>query len=224
MSITIDLQDQVPKQMLFRKIGLLFSMLFILILIAFFVEKWLALSYFNAVIITIPFFTLIWSVAIKQFKSFISYNAKVWVTQVNGLQNLMLLFLSLGFFSMMFENTSIIQTLQEPLLLLTSVPLVIFIAIQVISLTFSLIGIHPLVTISLMGTLIQPLLTELNPLSLAIVLLTSTLASDAAGTFNTTISIMSQITKRNPYRVTLWNLLFAIWFGLAGSLLGWLLL
>ncbi|ASF38398.1 hypothetical protein CEH05_04405 [Halobacillus halophilus] len=209
---------------LMGKVSYLLGMLFLFIFLAFGVQKLLSITYFNAVILLILPFTLLWALTIKQLKEFISYNKKTWVPQVNGLQNLMLLFISLGFFSEMFEQTTMINMIQTPLLQLSSLPLLLFIAIQLVSLLFSLIGIHPLVTISLMGTLIQPLLTELNPLSLAIVLLTSTLASDAAGTFNTTVTIMSQLTGRNPYRITKWNIGFAIWFGTAGSLLGWMLL
>ncbi len=206
------------------KVSYLLGMLFLFIFLAFGIQKLLSITYFNAVILFILPFTLLWALTIKQLKEFMSYNKKNWVPQVNGLQNLMLLFISLGFFSEMFEQTKMINMIQTPLLQVSSLPLLLFIAIQLVSLLFSLIGIHPLVTISLMGTLIQPLLTELNPLSLAIVLLTSTLASDAAGPFNTTVTIMSQLTGRNPYRITKWNIGFAIWFGTAGSLLGWLLL
>ncbi|MCA1010180.1 hypothetical protein [Halobacillus halophilus] len=216
--------SDISGRQLVVKVSYLLGMLFLFILLAFGVQKLLNITYFNAVILFILPFTLIWALTIKQLKEFMSYNKKYWVPQVNGLQNLMLLFISLGFFSEMFEQTKMIHMIQTPLLHLSTLPLLLFIAIQLVSLLFSLIGIHPLVTISLMGTLIQPLLTELNPLSLAIVLLTSTLASDAAGTFNTTVTIMSQLTGRNPYRITKWNIGFAIWFGTAGSLLGWLLL
>ncbi|SFF92871.1 hypothetical protein SAMN05216353_11445 [Halobacillus alkaliphilus] len=216
--------SEISVRQLVGKISYLLGMLFLFIFLAFGVQKLLNVTYFNAVILFILPFTLLWALTIKQLKEFMSYNKKTWVPQVNGLQNLMLLFISLGFFSEMFEQTTMINVIQTPLLQLSSLPLLLFIAIQLVSLLFSLIGIHPLVTISLMGTLIQPLLNELNPLSLAIVLLTSTLASDAAGTFNTTVTIMSQLTGRNPYRITKWNIGFAIWFGTAGTMLGWLLL
>ncbi|WP_181350914.1 hypothetical protein [Thalassobacillus sp. CUG 92003] len=209
---------------LWKKIGYLFVMLFLFIITAFGLQTLLGIDYFNAVILLIFPFTLFWALSINQFSAFMRYNKKTWVGQVNGLQNFMLLFLSLGFFSDMFEQTALIDFMQRPLLSMTEWPLLLFITIQLISLIFSMIGVHPLVTISLMGTLIQPILTALSPLSLSIVLLTSTLASDAAGTFNTTVTMMSELTNRNPYRITKWNLIFAIWFGTAGSLLAWLLL
>ncbi|MBM7553722.1 hypothetical protein [Thalassobacillus pellis] len=215
---------EIDQKDLFYKIGNLFFMLFLFILSAAGVETWLKISYFNAVILTIFPFTLLWAGLIGKFKAFVNQLKQSWSIQVNGLQNLMLLFLSLGFFGVMFEQSSLSGIVKQPIQNLAEWPLILFLSIQIISLSFSLIGIHPLVTITLMGTFVQPILTELNPLSIALVLLTSTLASDAAGTFNTTVSIMSQLTCRNPYRITKWNIWFALGFGTAGSLLAWLLL
>ncbi|MDR6227477.1 hypothetical protein [Desmospora profundinema] len=108
---------------------------------------------------------------------------------------------------------------QGSVLWLVESPLILFVMIQASSLVLTFVGVHPLVTIGVQGVLIQPLLTELNPLSVAIVLLTANLATDAAGTYNTTVTMMNDLTRTNPYRITWWNLRFTLIYGGVGILL-----
>ncbi|OYD07177.1 hypothetical protein [Paludifilum halophilum] len=207
-----------------RKIAALILSLILFIFVVYQVHHLLNLRFFTAVTLVVIPYTLVWSFVIQRFRSYVKYSFLSWRKQVPSLQNFMLLFLSLGFFNHILGEAPIMTWAQEVFLHWTQTPVFLFIGIQLSSLFLTMIGIHPLVTVSLQGILIQPLLSAMNPVSLAIVLITSNLANDAAGTFNTTVTIMSQLTKVNPYRITWWNLFFAVAYGGLGILAALLLL
>ncbi|MDW2799443.1 hypothetical protein RZO55_17860, partial [Clostridium boliviensis] len=74
------------------------------------------------------------------------------------------------------------------------------------------------------GVFIQPFLDSLSPLSMAIVLVTSSVAPDVAGPYNTTVILLSERLVLSPYRISRWNWGFSLAFGGAGVGLGYLLL
>ena len=78
------------------------------------------------------------------------------------------------------------------------------------------LGISTLVTLSLVGVFIQPFLDSLSPLSMAIVLVTSSVAPDVAGPYNTTVILLSERLGLSPYRISRWNWGFSLVFGGAG--------
>ncbi|WP_408008342.1 hypothetical protein ACJROX_27370 [Pseudalkalibacillus sp. A8] len=223
--ISIDFTHGEVQRMKYQPMFVLFGALFLFISIGYMLSKGFHIDFFDAVILCIVPFSLVWSLLIGRFRSFLTYNYLAWPRHIASMQNFMILFLSIGFFGSMLQETDLIPEAQQALLGgFTTVPLVLFLILQMVSLLAAMIGIHPLVTLSLMGMFIQPLLDTLNPLSLAIVLLTSNLANDSSGTFNTTVTLMSDMTGENPYRITARNLLFALLYGWVGIALAYLLL
>lgn len=202
----------------------LLLVLSILILAASFTSQPLDIDFFAAITLLIPPFCLIWAWLIRRSKPYLKYNILALKRQIPELNSLMLLFLALGFFNGMVEQTAILDMMREPLLSLAKTPLLLFTLLQLSSVLAALVGVHPLVMLGLQGVLVQPLLDTINPLSLAILLLTANIASDASGPYNTTVALMSQLTREPPYRFTRWNLGFALLYSSAGTLLSWLLL
>ncbi|RSL29390.1 hypothetical protein D7Z54_31500 [Salibacterium salarium] len=182
------------------------------------------LDFFEAIIVIIAPYTLIWALAIKRQKIFLRYNVLTWPGQIKTMQNFMLLFLSLGLFNEVVERTGIFNQLRTPLSFIGETPFFLFFVLQFSALALACLGVHPLVTISMQGLFVEPFLQDINPMSIAIVMITSTLANDAAGTFNVPITMMTQYMKRNPYQLTWWNLPFALIFGGTGVVLAFLLL
>lgn len=101
--------------------------------------------------------------------------------------------------------------------------MLLFFTIQIVILGLSLVGFHPLVTVSLFGLMIHPLIGEIPAVSLAIVIITAGLSTSAAGTYNTTVNIAADLLKINPYRISMWNIKYAFFFGSVGSLTAYLL-
>jgi hypothetical protein len=210
--------------MILIKIGVLFVTLVVFITVAVVFHKLSGISFFTALTLIVIPFSLIWAAMIRRWGVYLRYSFLVWKIRTPGLSNLMLLFISLGFFNSMIGETTFLDVLRQPFMEMANTPWLLFVTIQLLSICLPLIGFHPLVTISFFGILIQPLLTVMNPISIAIVLLTSSLATSSAGTYNTTVTIMSGIVQVNPYRITGWNFLFALLYGGLGTLLAVILL
>ncbi|PTX47509.1 hypothetical protein C8P63_1516 [Melghirimyces profundicolus] len=187
-------------------------------------SRWLAIDFFAAVTLLILPYCLVWALLIHRGRAYWKYSLLAWKKQVPELNNLALLFLSLGFFNRMVEETAVLEFLRGPLVSLAETPVILFVLIQLSSVLLALVGFHPLVTLGLQGVLLQPLLDTIDPLSLAVLLLTANIASDASGTYNTTVALMSQLTGEPPYRITRWNIGFALLYSSVGTALALLLL
>jgi len=103
-------------------------------------------------------------------------------------------------------------------------PLLLFVTIQFLFLLLAMIGFHPIVTISLLGSVLHIVLETMNPLSIAIVLAISGLTTVTAGPFNVSVSLTGNLLQINPYQVSWSNLGYALLFGSVGSLIGLFLL
>ncbi|MFB5661836.1 hypothetical protein [Alteribacillus sp. HJP-4] len=224
----LPLPEEAPGRLFAKKEKLkLLSMGFFLLLFistASLVTFLTPLDFFESLIIIIFPYTFSWAFIIRRHKTFLRYNAVMRQQQTKTMQNFMLLFIVLGCFNSIVEETNIFQIIRGPFMGLGDTPLLLFLMLQISSIALACAGVHPLVTISMQGLFVEPFLQQINPLSIAIVMITATLANDAAGTFNVPITMMSQYMKRQPYLLTLWNLPFALIFGGAGVGLAYLLL
>ncbi|PSL50600.1 hypothetical protein B0H94_103213 [Salsuginibacillus halophilus] len=200
----------------------LFFIMFLLS--AAFVSQFAELSFFEGIILVIVPYVVLWALILRRFRRFIQFHFASKPRQMPAFHNFMVLFISLGVFNEVVERSGIMTTLASKASFLGEQPLLLFLFIQTSTLLLSLIGIHPLVTLSVQGLLVAPFLDDVAPLSVAIVLVTSVVANDAAGTFGVPVTMMSQLTRRSPYKITAWNLGYAYLFGLAGVALGMFLL
>ncbi|MCR8635614.1 hypothetical protein [Paenibacillus radicis (ex Xue et al. 2023)] len=198
------------------KTGAFLLALVLLIASAFALQAVLGISFFAAMTFALLPFSLLWSVILRRFKRFVSTSRKQWKNSVDGLRHLLVLFLSFGFFNGAVSKTHLFQLMEEPVQAMSQWPVVLFVFIFLVCLILPIIGVHPLVVMSLFGIFLQPILQVMNPLSIAIVLVTSCLCSSFMGTFNTTVTIMSGLLQVNPYRITLWNFVFGLVYGVIG--------
>ncbi|MCZ8513220.1 hypothetical protein O9H85_12440 [Paenibacillus filicis] len=206
------------------KTGVFLLALMLLILSAYGLQRVLSCSFFTAMMFVLLPFSAVWALLLGQFNRFVLVSRKQWRVSTDGLRHLLVLFLSFGFFNSAVAKTSLFQMLEGPVLWIAHTPLLLFCFIFAVFLILPVLGIHPLVVMSLFGILLQPVLGTLNPVSLAIVLITCALNSSFMGTFNSTVTILSGLLHMNPYRITRWNLGFAFIFGGIGIAVGlWLL-
>ena len=109
-----------------------------------------------------------------------------------------------------------------PLLMTSTMPLLILLLIQYTYLALTMIGVHPIATIAILGEILQPMFEIINPLSIGMVLIMGALSTATVGTYGVTVTAMN--TGQNPYRITLRNMPFAILCGSVGVFIGYLLL
>lgn len=169
-------------------------------------------------------FTLIWSIVMKRLRSFWSIGWNNWKEKTNTMQNFIILFISLSFFSYSISSAAFLEVIQKPLLYVAEYPLFVFFVIQVLFIGLSMFGIHPVATLGILGSLISTLLTVYNPLSIAIVLVTSAMATLTVGTYGLVVTLTAMSLEQSPYRITSLNLLYAFVFGGIGTIIAYLLL
>ncbi|RSL32170.1 hypothetical protein D7Z54_17240 [Salibacterium salarium] len=207
----------------YKKIASLFFFLILFISLIIGLNGLLDVSFLETVALVIIPYSFLWALVIKRIRSFLVYGLRTWKARTSSLQNYIVLFLSVGFFISILEESVWIEYLQYPFLFLENIPVLLFFSIQVLFLGLAMVGFHPIVTITLAGEMVQPLLGSITPMGTAIVLITSGLSTVMAGPFNISVSLTGMLLHQNPYRVSLVNLGFAFLFSSGGTVLALIL-
>ncbi|MBM7663457.1 hypothetical protein JOC85_004333 [Bacillus mesophilus] len=182
------------------------------------------LNFILTVTLVILPFSFGWALLMKRGRSFLKIGWKTWKVRSNSIQNFVVLFLSLSFFTSTLNETPFLQLIQQPFIAVGESPLLILFLIQFTYLAMCLIGVHPVATIGILSEVIQPLYAFVNPLSIGIVLIVGALATATVGAYGVTVTLTSMNTKQNPYHITLRNMPFALFYGTVGTLVAYLLL
>ena len=184
----------------------------------------LEINFILSVSLIIPPFAFIWALAMKRWYSFKAIGFKTWKDRANHMQNFVVLFVSLAFFSNSLNGTSFQTLVNQVFLNITDKPLLVLLALQIMILLMGLIGVHAIATIGILLEIVNPLYSMINPLSIGIVIITGALATLTVGAYGVTVTMTSSLAKQNPYRITVQNMPFALIFGFTGVLMGFLLL
>ncbi|MET3682759.1 hypothetical protein ABID56_000849 [Alkalibacillus flavidus] len=199
-----------------KQLGLLGLFLVLFVTTAAVTHTTLAIEFFDAIILTIVPFTLIWALAINRLQTFLRYNREVWHQQLWTMQNFVMLLVPIGFFNEVVQDTGVFEPLLNQLSWLEEQPIWLFVMIFLSAVVLAFAGFHPLVTLSLQGIVITPFSDTISPLSVSVVMVISVVANDMTGTFNIPITMLNQYFKRNPYQLTLWNFAYTMLFGAVG--------
>lgn len=207
-----------------KKIGHLMIALSTFLALVISLGNLLNLDFILTVTLLILPFAFIWSVLMKRKYSFLAIGWPSWKKQTNNMQNFSVLFISLSFFSNSISGTSFLEIIQKPFLLAVDYPLAILIMLQILFIILSMFGIHPIATVGILTGVISPLLAIMNPLSIAIVLITGSIATLTVGTYGLVVTLTSMNTGQNPYRITWNNMPFALMYGSIGTIIAYFLL
>lgn len=217
-------QHQVNTKLLAKKIIQLMIALSIFLMLVIVIGNTFDLDFILTVTLLIFPYAFVWSLFMKRVYSFWTIGWPTWKNQTNNMQNFSVLFISLAFFSNSINGTSFLEIIQKPFLAMIDYPLVILIMLQVIFIILSMFGIHPIATVGILTGVITPLLTIMNPLSIAIVLITGSMATLTVGTYGLAVTLTSMNTKQNPYNITWNNMPFALMYGTIGTMIAYFLL
>ncbi|WP_053363362.1 hypothetical protein [Bacillus sp. FJAT-27251] len=169
-------------------------------------------------------FAYVWSLLMKRSRSFWTIGWNTWKTKTNNMQNFIVLFISLSLFSNTLNDTSFLEAIQKPLSLVSDYPFILLFLLQASFVFFSMFGVHPIATVGILTGIITPLLEIMNPVSIAIVLITGSVATFTVGTYGLLVTLTSISMEESPYRITLKNMPFALFIGLVGTLVAYFLL
>ncbi|MGJ9460352.1 hypothetical protein [Oceanobacillus sp. CF4.6] len=194
-------QSPIDRKKLTKKIIHLLVALVLFLTLVIFLGNQFNLDFIFTVTILIFPFALLWSFLIKRSRSFWAIGWNTWKMKTNTMQNFVVLFLSLSFFEVSISGTAFLDFIQQPVIAVSEYPLLVFILIQVIFIFMSMFGVHPIATIGILGGVIATLLETMNPVSLAIVLATSSVATLTVGGlwFNRTADLSKYGAKSISY-------------------------
>ncbi|RKQ28434.1 hypothetical protein [Oceanobacillus halophilus] len=207
-----------------RKIIQLFIALVLFLTTILIVSNLFNLNFIITVTLVIIPFSIIWAFLIKKMQSFKLLGYKLWKRQTNNMQNFIVLFTTLAFFSNSLNATPFLEVVQKPFMLFTENPLVVFLFIMLTYFFMALLGIHPIGVTGVLVEVLAPIFTIFNPLSIAIVLIVSALATSGSSSYGVAVTLTAMNTHQNPYKITLRNLIFTFTFGFIGIFVAMLIL
>ncbi|QKS71279.1 hypothetical protein FLK61_31715 [Paenalkalicoccus suaedae] len=219
--VPIDKQEARPVPIM--SILHLFLVLSLFLVAIVSISSFFNLSFILTVTLVILPFAMLWSLCMGRIRRFLKIGVVNWKERANGMQNFVVLFGSLAFFSDALNASPVLGAFQTPFLALGEQPLLLFLLIQFTYLSMSMVGIHPIATVSILIEAVGPLMGVINPLSFGIILVTGALATATVGTFGVTVTMTSMNTAQNPYRITKTNMPFALLYGSIGTIVAYLL-
>lgn len=213
-----------PLGTIIKEIIKLFIALLLFLATILVVSDLFYLNFILTVTLVILPFSTIWAILIKKWDEFRSHGFRVWKEQTNRMQNFVILFISLAFFSNSLSATPMLTIVQRPFLIFEDYPIVILLLILVTYFVMAMIGVHPIGTIGILLEVLTPLFAFLNPVGIGVVLIVAALATSSSGTYGITVTMTSMNTQQNPYRITMTNLPFTLMLGLIGIFVALLLI
>ncbi|WP_449540374.1 hypothetical protein [Ferdinandcohnia sp. Marseille-Q9671] len=217
-------QPKINLKAVMKKIIQLVIALVLFLTLVVVIGKLFDLNFTLTVTILIFPFAFIWSILMKRRRSFWTIGWNNWKTKTNTMQNFIVLFISLSLFSSSLGDTSFLQVIQKPLAFVSEYPLLILFLIQIIFVFLSMFGVHPIATVGILTGIITPLLDVINPVSIALVMITGSVATFTVGTYGLLVTLTAMGTEQSPYRITLQNMPFAIGMGIIGTFVAYMLL
>jgi hypothetical protein len=219
-----DKQQDINVKELTKKITHLIVSLALFLTLVILLGNLFELGFSLTVTLLIFPFAFVWSIIMKRSRHFWVIGWNTWKTKTNTMQNFIVLFISLSLFSNSLNESSFLDFIQKPILLVSDYPFILLFLLQAIFVFLSLFGIHPIATVGILTGIITPLLEIMNPVSIAIVLITGSVATFTVGTYGLLVTLTSVNLEQSPYRITLKNMPFALFTGLIGTFVAYLLL
>nr|WP_257215426.1 hypothetical protein [Bacillus pumilus] len=176
------------------------------------VDAWMGKGYLFAVVLTIIPFSLLFSSVIKKRKQYVAVSASHWKERTSQLSNYMCLFLSAGFFVDMLLVTNSMKPVQAFIVSISDHAIWVYCVIGLYFLITALCGFHPLVSLALLVSMLTPVIHELPALPIAMMLITAGTSTVMFSPFNVSVSLLADLMKVNPYRITRWNIWFASFY------------
>src|SRR5699024_8651742 len=182
--------------------------------IVFLIEAFTTLDILLIVTITVIPFSFLWSAFIRKGKEFLKLSDSHFSNEILTLTDQFYIFLAAGF---LISSTRITGTDQTISLILGDVSHAIgseiFITLLPLApLGLAFLGMHPIVSLSLMAEALNADLLGVSKEVLTIAMLSGAVTAFLMGPYNATIGLMSTIVGENPYRISRWNLQFTFSF------------
>ncbi|MFS0785836.1 hypothetical protein ABC345_05550 [Shouchella sp. 1P09AA] len=207
-SLSVHYEETVGRS----KWSLVFAIIIFLLLVIG-IGEWLNLSFILTVVLLIPLFSFIWTTFFGKGNVFIKNGLSSLDKQLRtGIHPFIVLFVSLGWFTGILNQTELLSYVQEPLFQLGEQPAILLAIIPISFYLLAMVGIHPIATMVLVHEVIGPILLPTMPIALTVMYIVSALATFTISPYGIVVTMTARHTEQNPYRIMLTNLPFAILF------------
>lgn len=210
--ITIENKTEISNKKVSKKIIEMVFMLIIFIICVSFLQNVLNKGFLFSVVLVIIPISILWAIYIRKTRRYFSITLPHWKERTRGLSNYFCMFLSAGLFVEMLSLSGRLTFLQTAFESVADQTLLLYLMVGGVFLITSLIGFHPLITITLLAELLHPILAEVSTISFTVVLISCSLAPVMYSPFNLSVSLLSDQLKINVFKLGLWNIIFAIFY------------
>ena len=221
--LEIEYKTEINIKKVIRKIIEMLFMLFILVLLASFILHKLNKGFLFSIVILLVPISFVWAILIRKTRRYLSITIPHWKERTKGLSNYFFMFLSAGLFVEMLSQSHALSFLQSSFSAISDRTLLFYLMIGLYFLLTAFIGFHPLVSLTLLSELLKPILAEVSSISLTVVLISCSLSTVMYSPYNLSVSILADELKLNPYKLGVWNLLYAIFYMLLSITIAYLL-
>lgn len=135
-------------------------------------------------------------------------------TSVTNLHNTFSVFTAAGFFVVALQHSHYIKSIDTALVSASSAlsPAVFIAFIPVLAILLSLIGFHPVISITLLGAALHPHVLHMSPLWLSVALLGGGVLTFIVSPFNATLNVTGTVSGQPAATLMRWNLPFVLVF------------
>ncbi|RKD75158.1 hypothetical protein ATL39_0855 [Sinobaca qinghaiensis] len=212
LPLVMENSGSIPLKKILRKTAQMMGMLCVLVLTATLFEYLFEKGFLFSVVISIVPIAFIWALLINRRRRYLNIAVPVFKERTFFLSNYFFMFLSAGFFVEMLSASPFIAYLEAVFLTNTEHELLLFGLIGLYFILASFSGFHPLVSIALLGEVLSPVLADISSISLALVLITSSLATAIYSPYNLSVSLLAGQMNLVPFQLSFWNLPFSLYF------------
>ncbi|WDF02534.1 hypothetical protein [Shouchella hunanensis] len=191
----------------------LISAVIVFLILVMALGEWLDLSFILTVVLLIPLFSLAWTSMLGKGRAFLKEGLFSLGKQLQtGIHPFIVLFVSLGWFTGMLNQTEVLRYVQEPLYQLGEQPVLLLAIIPLSFYLLAMIGIHPIASMVLVHEVIGPILMPIMPIPLTVMYIVSALATFTMSPYGIIVTMTARHTEQNPYRIMMTNVPFALLF------------
>ncbi|MDO8298986.1 hypothetical protein [Lacisediminimonas sp.] len=175
-------------------------------------EQLLHLGLVTVVVIACIPFTLAWSLLIGQARPFVRTTLHDMSVRMPRMAEMFAIFLCGGFFASALNLSGYVHEANVGLLALREMlgPRPFLMALPLVALMGSMVGLHPLVAMAILAEALKPEVLGIAPHHLAIALTGGALLTYMLGPFGGTLGLVSTFTNMSTWRLSWWNLPYGI--------------
>lgn len=183
----------------------------LLLVISLLLDYFMEVSMLTIVSILGFFYPLIWAIMTKRGKQYVSELISYMKTSFQRLKNEITVFVSAGFFGAALSETNIGDKISEMIFYLSFDSIFIMsIIIILFAISLSMLGIHPVVIVTGIGSALSPQFFGVSPQFMALLLIVAWTLATQSSPFAGSILMASSLVNQSPWEITRYNLPFTL--------------